>query len=117
MRRVSGAGIGASVVGGRPSRCICKGNLTDDQADSQLKLARANWQEAVLSYKQNVQNALEQDSNSLVASQKNRQFRDQQEWLTHAAQKTGQLSEVLYKNGSANYVQVLTSEIFFSLRN
>jgi multidrug efflux system outer membrane protein len=77
---------------------------------SQLKLARANWQESVLSYKQTVQNALEQVSNSLVASQKDREFREQQELLTQAAQRTDQLSEVLYKNGGAGYLQVLTSE-------
>jgi multidrug efflux system outer membrane protein len=77
---------------------------------SQLRLARANWQEAVLSYQQTVQNALEQVSNSLVASQKDREFREQQELLTQAAQQTDQLSEVLYKNGGASYLQVLTSE-------
>jgi multidrug efflux system outer membrane protein len=77
---------------------------------SQLRLARANWQEAVLSYQQTVQNALEQVSNSLVASQKDREFRAQQELLTKAAQQTDQLSEVLYKNGGASYLQVLTSE-------
>jgi multidrug efflux system outer membrane protein len=77
---------------------------------SGLKLARANWQEAVFSYQQTVQNALEQASNSLVASQKNREFRKQQELLTQAAQRTDQLSEVLYKNGGASYLQVLTSE-------
>ena len=57
-----------------------------------------------------VQNALEQVSNSLVASQKDREFREQQELLTKAAQQTDQLSEVLYKNGGASYLQVLTSE-------
>jgi multidrug efflux system outer membrane protein len=77
---------------------------------SQLRFARANWQEAVLSYQQTVQNALEQASNSLVASQKDREFREQQELLTQAAQQTDQLSEVLYKNGGASYLQVLTSE-------
>jgi outer membrane protein, multidrug efflux system len=77
---------------------------------SGLRLARANWQEAVLSYQQTVQNALEQVSNSLVASQKNREFREQQELLTKAAQQTDQLSVVLYKNGGASYLQVLTSE-------
>lgn len=49
---------------------------------SQLRLARANWQEPVLSYQQTVQNAPEQVSNSLVASQKDREFREQQEFLT-----------------------------------
>ena len=77
---------------------------------SQLRLARANWQEATLSYKQTVQNALEQVSNSLVASQKNREYREQQELLTQAAQQTDRFSEVLYKNGGASYLQVLTSE-------
>jgi multidrug efflux system outer membrane protein len=77
---------------------------------SQLRLARANWQEAVLTYQQTVQSALGQVSNSLVASQKDREFREQQELLTQSAQQTDQLSEVLYKNGGASYLQVLTSE-------
>ena len=77
---------------------------------SQLRLARANWQETVFSYQQTVQNALEQVSNSVVASQKDREFREQQELLAQAAQQTDQLSEVLYKNGGASYLQVLTSE-------
>src|ERR1700688_1873930 len=77
---------------------------------SQLRLARANWQEAARFYLQTLQNALEQVSNSLVASQKDREFREQQELLTQAAQQTDQLSEVLYKNGGASYLQVLTSE-------
>lgn len=36
---------------------------------SQLRLARADWQEAMLSFNQTVQNALEQVPNSLVDSQ------------------------------------------------
>ena len=77
---------------------------------SNLRLARAQWQETVLSYQQTVQNALEQVSNSLIASQKDREFREQQELLTQAAQRSDQLSEVLYKNGGASYLQVLTNE-------
>jgi outer membrane protein, multidrug efflux system len=77
---------------------------------SQLRLARATWQETAFSYQQTVQTALEQVSNSVVASQKNREFREQQELLTQAAQQTDRLSEVLYKNGGASYLQVLTSE-------
>ena len=77
---------------------------------SGLKLARAQWQEAVLSYRQTVQNALGQVSDSLTASQKNREFREQQELLTQAAQRSDQLSQVLYQHGGASYLQVLTSE-------
>jgi Outer membrane efflux protein len=53
---------------------------------SGLRLARANWQESTLSYQQTVQDALEQVSNALIASKKNREFREQQELLTGAAQ-------------------------------
>ena len=77
---------------------------------SGLKLARAQWQESVLSYQQTVQDALEQVSNALVAYQKNRDFRGQQELLTQATQRSDQLSVVLYKQGGASYLQVLTSE-------
>jgi multidrug efflux system outer membrane protein len=77
---------------------------------SGLRLARAQWQETVLSYQQTVQNALEQVSNSLVAYQKDREFRGQQQLLTQAAQRSDDLSLLLYKQGGASYLQVLTSE-------
>jgi outer membrane protein, multidrug efflux system len=77
---------------------------------SGLRLARAQWQESVLSYQQTVQNALEQVSNSLVGYQKYRDFRGQQELLTRAAQRSDDLSLVLYEQGGASYLQVLTSE-------
>ena len=77
---------------------------------SGLRLARANWQEAVLSYQQTVQSALGQVSDALIASQKNREFREQQDLLTQAAQRSDQFSQVLYKHGGASYLQVLTNE-------
>jgi multidrug efflux system outer membrane protein len=77
---------------------------------SNLRLARAQWQEALLSYRQSVQTALGQVSNALIASQKNRDFREQQDLLTQAAQRSDQLSQVLYQHGGASYLQVLTNE-------
>jgi len=77
---------------------------------SELRLSRAQWDEAVLSYRQTIQNALGQVSDSLIASQKNREFREQQELLTQAAQRSDQLSQVLYQHGGASYLQVLTNE-------
>jgi outer membrane protein, multidrug efflux system len=77
---------------------------------SGLRLSRAQWQEAVLSYQQTVQNALEQVSNSLIACQKDRQFREQQELLAQAAERSDRLSLVLYQQGGASYLQVLTNE-------
>src|SRR2546430_535747 len=66
--------------------------------------------EAVLAYQQTVQNSLEQVSNALIAYQKDRDFRGQQELLTQAAQRSDQLSLVLYQHGGASYLQVLTNE-------
>jgi multidrug efflux system outer membrane protein len=77
---------------------------------SQLKLSRAQYQETVLTYQQTVQNALEQVSNGLIASQKDRQFREQQELLVQAAERSDRLSLILYKQGGASYLQVLTNE-------
>jgi outer membrane protein, multidrug efflux system len=77
---------------------------------SQLKLSRAQYQETVLAYEQTVQSALEQVSNALIASQKDRQFREQQELLVQAAERSDRLSLILYKQGGASYLQVLTNE-------
>jgi multidrug efflux system outer membrane protein len=77
---------------------------------SNVRLARANFQETVFSYKQTIQNSLEQVSNALIASQKDREFREQQDLLTQAAQRSDELSKVLYQNGGASYLQVLTND-------
>ena len=74
--------------GGRCTFSVTQPVFQGGALRSGLKLARANWQETAVSYQQTVQNALEQVSNSLIASQKNREFREQQELLTKAAQQT-----------------------------
>jgi multidrug efflux system outer membrane protein len=77
---------------------------------SRLRLSRAQWQETVISYQQTFQNALEQVSDALIASQKDREFREQQDFLTQAAQRSDQLSQILYQHGGASYLQVLTND-------
>src|SRR5436309_13419224 len=77
---------------------------------SGLRLSRAQYQEAVLAYQQTVQNSLEQVSNALIAYQKDRDFRGQQELITQAAERSDPLSLVLYQHGGASYLQVLTNE-------
>jgi multidrug efflux system outer membrane protein len=77
---------------------------------SGLRLSRAQWQETVISYQQTFQNALEQVSDALIASQKDREFREQQDLLTQAAQRSDQLSQILYQHGGASYLQVLTND-------
>ncbi|MGH9359121.1 MAG: efflux transporter outer membrane subunit [Terriglobia bacterium] len=75
-----------------------------------LKLTRAEEQQMLLAYQQAVKEALREVSDSLIAYQKNREFRNQQEALTAAAADADRLSHVLYRHGGASYLQVLTSE-------
>ena len=75
-----------------------------------MRLAEAQQQQMLLTYKQTIQDAFQQVSDSLVAYQKDREFREQQQLLTSAAQEADQLSNMLYQHGGASYLQVLTSE-------
>jgi multidrug efflux system outer membrane protein len=77
---------------------------------SSMRLAQAEKQQLLLAYKQTVMVAFQQVSDALIAYQKDREFREQQELLTSAAQDTNRLSNMLYQNGGASYLQVLTAE-------
>lgn len=75
-----------------------------------LKLTKAQKEQMVLAYQQSIKEALRQVSDALVAYQKNQEFTEQQAKLTSAAEDSDRLSNVLYKNGGASFLQVLTSE-------
>jgi outer membrane protein, multidrug efflux system len=75
-----------------------------------VRLAEAQEQQMLLIYKQTIIGAFQQVSDSLVAYQKDREFREQQELLTSSAQEADRLSNTLYQHGGASYLQVLTSE-------
>lgn len=77
---------------------------------SGLRLSEAQEQQLVLAYKQTIVTAFQQASDALVAYQKTREFREQQQSLTSAAQDAEHLSNVLYQHGGASYLQVLTAE-------
>jgi len=77
---------------------------------SGVRLAEAQEQQMLLTYKQTIVQAFQQVSDSLVAYRKNREYREQQELLTSAAQDTERLSNILYQHGGASYLQVLTSD-------
>ncbi|HTX25185.1 MAG TPA: efflux transporter outer membrane subunit [Steroidobacteraceae bacterium] len=75
-----------------------------------LRLAKAQQQQMLLTYRQAIVNAFQQVSDALVAYRKNREFREQQQRLTAATSDADRLSKVLYQHGGASYLQVLTSE-------
>ena len=75
-----------------------------------VRLAQAQEQQMLLTYKQTIVGAFQQVSDSLVAYQKDREYREQQQLLTFSAQEADRLSNILYQHGGASYLQVLTSE-------
>ena len=77
---------------------------------SGVKLAEARKQELVLTYQQTIQQAFRGVSDSLIGYQKNREFRQHQEELVLAARDAAQLSELRFRGGASNYLEVLTNE-------
>lgn len=76
---------------------------------SNVRFTVAQQQQFLLIYRQAVQGAFRDVSNALVAYRKNREFRIEQEHLVEAAQDGARLSEVRFKAGTADYLEVLTN--------
>lgn len=93
-----------SLVGGVSQPIFQGGRLK-----SNVRFTEAQRQEFLLTYKQTIQGAFRDVSNALVAYQKNREFRIQQEHLVASAQDAARLSEVRFKAGTTDYLEVLTN--------
>jgi outer membrane protein, multidrug efflux system len=77
---------------------------------SNVRLAEAQHQEALLTYQQTIQGAFRDVSDALIGYQKDQEFRAQEEQLAHAAEDAAQLSGKRYEAGTTNYLEVLTNE-------
>jgi len=77
---------------------------------SNLRLAEAQHEQLLLIYQQTIQGAFRDVSNALIAYQKFREFRVQQQRLFESAQDAAHLSEVRFKSGTTDYLEVLTNE-------
>lgn len=77
---------------------------------SGVRLSEARQQEMVLTYQQTIQQAFRGVSDSLVGYEKSHEFRQHQEELVAAAQGAARLSELRYRGGATNYLEVLTNE-------
>ena len=84
--------------------------FTGGRLRSQVRLAEARQQTAVLSYQQSIQNAFRDVSDGLVAYRKTREFRTQQELLFRSAEDAARLSHMRYNGGVTGYLEVLTNE-------
>jgi len=84
--------------------------FTGGRLRSDVRLAEARQQTAVLFYQQSIQGAFRSVSDALVAYHKTREFRAQQELLFRSAEDAARLSQMRYNGGVTGYLEVLTNE-------
>jgi outer membrane protein, multidrug efflux system len=77
---------------------------------SNVRFTEAREQEALLTYRQTIQQAFRGVSDALVEYHKDREFREYQQQLAFSAQDAARLSEMRYRGGAASYLEVLTNE-------
>ena len=76
----------------------------------QLNLSKEQEQEMLLSYQKTVIGAFRDVSNALIALNKQRANRIEQEKLVAAAQDATRLARINYHGGASSYIDVLTSD-------
>jgi multidrug efflux system outer membrane protein len=74
------------------------------------RLAQATHKELLDTYQQTIAGALRDVSNALVAYNKTREYREQQEKQTAAAADAVRLARIRYNSGSTSYLEVLTTD-------
>jgi outer membrane protein, multidrug efflux system len=84
--------------------------FTGGRIRSNVRFTEARQQEALLTYRETIQQAFRSVSDSLVEYRKDREFREYQQQLALSAQDAAQLSEMRYRGGAASYLEVLTNE-------
>jgi multidrug efflux system outer membrane protein len=75
-----------------------------------VRVAEAEQQQALLTYKQNIVQAFGDVSNALIGYRKYREFREHQAALTGAAKDATNLAQIRYKGGVTSYLEVLTND-------
>jgi multidrug efflux system outer membrane protein len=76
----------------------------------QLKLSRETKEEMVLNYQKTIATAFRDVSNALIALNKQRVNREEQEKLVAAAQDATRLARLRYQGGATGYLEVLTTD-------
>lgn len=76
----------------------------------QLQLSKETKEEMVLNYQKTIAGAFRDVSNALIALNKQRAYREQQEKLVDAAKDATRLARLRYQGGSTSYLEVLTTD-------
>ena len=75
-----------------------------------MNQAKATDQELVITYQKTIAGAFRDVSNALIALNKQRVYREEQEKLVAAAQDATRLARLRYEGGSTAYLEVLTTD-------
>lgn len=84
--------------------------FTAGRTRSQVAVAEAQREEAVLGYQQTIRQAFREVSDALVGYRKLREFRGQQQLLLASADAARSLADVRYRGGAASYLEVLDAD-------
>lgn len=76
----------------------------------QLQLSQQTKEEMVLNYQKTIAGAFRDVSDALIALNKERAYREQQEKLVFAAKDATRLARIRYQGGSTSYLEVLTTD-------
>jgi multidrug efflux system outer membrane protein len=76
----------------------------------QLELSGAQKEEMVLNYQKTILGAFRDVSSALIAAQKTRDTRIEQQKLVAAAQDATRLARIRYQGGATSYLEVLTTD-------
>ena len=84
--------------------------FTAGRTRSNVAIAEARREQAVLSYQQTIRQAFREVSDALVGYRKLREFREQQGLLLASADDARRLVDVRYRGGAASYLEVLDAD-------
>lgn len=84
--------------------------FTAGRLRNNVRLTEAQQREALLTYKKTIAQAFQDVSNALIAYQKFREFREEQERLVSASRDAVDLSNQRYQGGYSSYLDVLTNQ-------
>lgn len=97
---------GATIYGyGSLAQAVFEGG----KLKGQLQLSERQKEELIINYEKTIRTAERDVSNALVALNKQRAAREQQEKLVAAAQDAARLAQVRYQGGATAYLEVLTT--------
>jgi multidrug efflux system outer membrane protein len=84
--------------------------FTGGRLRANLKITKAQYEEALATYQKTVQNAFREVSDGLIEYQRSKEFTARQEDLTQANREATKLANIRYDGGVTSYLEVLYNE-------